>query len=554
METPHGRRLPGNPMVWLILLLAGTGGYRLSLIGSGHFYTGDEHRYLSTEALVDDFSVGAYREGVSHLFEVIIRPGFVLVSTLPVLAQRAVGDMMGIERGTLAYYDTVAAFNVLVTLGIAGCVFAIARTWTHSPWWALLIVGVHSLLSGANVYVRHLVPYYEALLLFLLGLLILVRVSADAGGYRRRFIAAGALSALGFACYPGYYALAVVNGAVAMTVPGDGRARRMGWFGAGAVGVVLGFEALARWSGGVYLGDVLAAPQLYARLIKVGLCAEGYVFIWRYLCDVEGLVGVGLAVLFLYFMVFGAWGRGGCVPRSARIALLTLVVCYLYHATQAFVRHRTVFYARVMPMYLPFLVCGAGLGLVHLRRVRLRALATGALVFTSVWSFVSFASWYGRVVYPADFLFSTLEARGEPAPYAPNAIWLPWEESFGGAAQGLTPPITLVADPYPDGFYGMTASHAHARSSGARFIAVNLNWMRDIPAEDLRFELPPGYRLVAEAANPCVEPALAYEERTVSERRHLAERGYSMRIYERDAPSTSQTRGALVMGKPGEHP
>lgn len=548
------RRIAG-PTCWVIVLLVCLSGYRFSQIGSGHFYWGDEARYLAAEALVDDFQIGAYRAGIGHLFEATVRPGFVLVSVIPAVAQRVVGAALSIERDTPRYYDTTAAFNVLVLLGVSLCVFALARRWTSHGWFALLITTLYSLLTCVNVGIRHLTPYYESLLLFLLALLILSsirhagRESWSSTKTTQRIIAAGVLSALGWTCYPGYYVFVLINAAVALAV-----ARRR-WFVTGVLfaasssAVLCVFEVLARVAGTSYFQNMLGLPQLHARLMKTGLCAEGHVFAWRYLRDVEGAAGVMLFVLFVGFVGGVVWRRGVGLPLSARVAILTAIGGYLLHATQAVLGHRTVFYGRTFAMYVPFVVFGAGLALMHIRWAKLRAVAVCGVLLVSGWSFVSFARWYHVVQYPEDFFSTTLAQRRLPVCCLPNAMWTDLGakpargdgRSFGRTADA--PFVAMVADPYPEGFYSYQASHEAARSCGARFIGVNLKWIRNIPEEYERFDVPPGYELIAEAVNPIAHPAVAYEERTWRERELLAERGYTMRIYEKHLtwPKTAST-------------
>ena len=535
---------PAGPTFWLAVLLIGLSGYRFSLIGSGHFYTGDEYRYLAAEALVDDFESGAYRTGIGHLFEPYVfgRPGFVLVSVIPAIAQRVVGTLAAIERGTLPYYDAVAAFNTLVTLGITLCLFALARRWTGNGWYALLITTVHSLLVCANVWIRHLVPYYESLLLFLPALLALTSIPQTSTGTIRRVVAGGVLSALGFACYPGYYAFVAINAVVVPAVMRRHRIAAGGLFAASAAAVLAGFEVLARWTDVSYFKNLLDRSQEFARLIKVGLCDEGYVFAWRFLRDVEGAAGVALLILFAGFVAMVVWRPKAALPGSARVAILAAIGCYLAYATQAVLRHRTVFYGRILAMYLPFVACGAGLALMHIRRPKLRVISVCAMLLASGWSFASFARWYGGVEYPADFFFETMARRREVVRYSPNVMWT----GLGGRPaphdHDSVLRVAMVADAYPEGFYSYLASHEVARTSGARFIGVNLKWMRNIPEARDQFEPPEDYEMIAEAVNPLAHPAMAYEERTLSERRRLAERRYMMRIYEKKVPADGDRR------------
>jgi hypothetical protein len=201
-------------------------------------------------------------------------------------------------------------------------------------------------------------------------------------------------------------------------------------------------------------------------------------------------------------------------------------------------------------MYLPFVACGAVLALMHIRRPKLRAISVCAVLLASGWSFASFAHWYGGVRYPADFFFETMARQRQAAPYSPNVMWTGLGGRPARRDHDSAPFIAMVADAYPEGFYSYLASHGAARTSGARFIGVNLKWMRNIPEADDRFEPPEGYELIAEAVNPLGHPAMAYEERTFSERKRLTERRYMMCIYEKKVPAGGHRR-TQTQARPG---
>jgi hypothetical protein len=167
----------------------------------------------------------------------------------------------------------------------------------------------------------------------------------------------------------------------------------------------------------------------------------------------------------------------------------------------------------------------------------------------SVWSFATFARAYAGITYPADFLFETLSARRCELRCSPNCLW----SGLGGRfdrSGGLPSPIAMVADAYPGGFYGFHAPHESARRSGARFICVNLKWIRTVPEVQAPFEPPLGYLLIAEAESPLGFPALAFEERTHDERRRLAHHRHVMRIYERADCVASNESVVLVHPTP----
>jgi hypothetical protein len=167
--------------------------------------------------------------------------------------------------------------------------------------------------------------------------------------------------------------------------------------------------------------------------------------------------------------------------------------------------------------------------------MRLRQVGICVLITASAWSFVTFAWRYNQVSYPAELFLTTMAERGLGGVYPPHVLWDLSEDGQAGGGDQLGPEFAMVADSRPDGsdIYIRLASHEEARTSGARFIGVNLKWMFYIRERYDRFEPPPGYALIAEAPHPNALPAVGYEGHKPWERKRLRERRYTMRIYER---------------------
>jgi hypothetical protein len=332
--------------------------------------------------------------------------------------------------------------------------------------------------------------------------------------------------------------LAVIVGLVALAVSERRLLTAVSFVGSAAA-VAGMFEALAQFAGTSYIRSVFKLSDT----VTMGLYSEGYVFVWRYLRDVEGLVGIVLFVLFVGFAGLSLWRREVSLPRAARVAMIAAIFGYLVHASMGVFFEKMVFYGRVLAMYIPFLVGGAILGLVHLRRPRLRQVGICVLITASAWSFMTFARGYNEVRYPAEFFLTTMAERGLGGVYSPHVLWDLSEAGQAGAGDQLGPEFTMVADSRPDGsdIYIQLASHEEARMSGARFIGVNLKWMFYIRERYDRFEPPPGYTLIAEAPHPNALPAVGYEGHKPWERKRLRERRYTMRIYERVADQRELT-------------
>jgi len=561
-----------SPTWGFVLFLAILGGYRFTLIGKGHFYWADEGCYLPAANLVDAVSAGHWRDAIESLFVAPrpvppARPGFVVLGVIPTIAQRVTNPWLGISPQTPASFDVVAGFNVLVSLAVTICVYAIGMLWTRSRAYSLLLAVVYSLLVNANVWICHLVPYQVSLLCFLLALWLISWIAQSGKSQIGGMMVAGFLTAWGYACYPGHYAFVVINAAAALgsmltrTRERDGPqrfvdSRRVAplcewsrpWrrvstvilaFGGSCLAVIAGLEGLSRLVGRSYLHDLAALSGS----VTMGDSREGFNFIWRYLRDVEGPVGVALFVLFFDF-ILRRWGRRSTsLPPVARAAILAAVACYLLHASASFLLGRLVWYGRVLSVYLPFLVTGGIIALMQVRRPGVRRVGVSFLLAASIVSFLRFAVGYHRITYPAEFLQKSMGSTGRDIVYPSNILWGYIGGDLSETVEAFDPRIVNVVDTMADGCdnYVRFASFAKARASGAEFIGVNLEWSRYVRKAYEAFDPPPGYRLLAEAPHPDRFPAHQYEGRKPWERTRLHDRPLTLRLYQREDGRTADS-------------
>ncbi|MFQ5493958.1 MAG: hypothetical protein ACE5EX_01120 [Phycisphaerae bacterium] len=320
------------------------------------------------------------------------------------------------------------------------------------------------------------------------------------------------------------------------------RAVSLAAFGAASLSVPVLLEAVARCGGTSYLGNM----AVRSGTITQGLFAEGYVFAWRYLRDVEGAIGIALFVLFVICLIVVLPRRGARIVPVARVTLAAAVGCYLLHATMGVVFHRMVFYGRLLGMYVPFLVGGAVLALAQLPRAGWRRAGVAGLVVVSLCSFAGFAADYRRVVYPADFLQETMRASGRRITYPPNVLWGLVSRGDSATVEAFDPEVMMVTDAQPDAqrVFVRLASHQAAARTRPRFIAVNFKYLNYIRQRPNRFKPPAGYVLAAEAVHPEAFRALGYEGRKPWERRRLRSGSWRMRLYRRVDPEPVTAAGS----------
>lgn len=540
----------------LCCFLALLAAYRLTLIRTGHFFWGDEIRYLRAVELIDDVARGDYRSAAGRLFQSLGRPGFILISVVPTWLSRIVYPDALSNVNPLAPYDAAAIFNVVVSLVITIAIYALARAWRMRGGYALLAAVTYSLLAQSNVWIKHLVPYNESLLLFLIALWLLSRKTCTDPKSFRWITLAGGLSAFAFATYPGHYMFVVVNFVcVVLSLQTSGevsrldnirphlsrahRIKRTFAFCIGAAVSVLFFECLARYAGTTWIGSTSQFSP------TMGLLSEGYVFAWHYLINAEGLVGLILAVLFVLFI-----GRAVYYRRmdSAAVASLIAIACYLIHATLGVVFHKTVFYGRILLMYVPFVVIGAVLAIEGIRSAAVRRIATCMILLATCYSFVQFAWSYSKLTYPADFWYDAVAVDSNAKLLSPDELYGSRDGSPFGLSHQTDQWFSMVADTQPEGSnaYVPLANHQDEGLGKSRLIGVNIRWMFYISENNDRFQAPSSHGLIGEAIHPLAFPPLQFEGFRPCERKRMQERQYTMRIYQRNDEVHSQPDASLA--------
>ncbi len=421
--------------------------FRFSLIGKGHCFDADERRYFYALWFWNDIFHGKFFNGFSCIFEVQARPGFVLISLFPALFQIILLHLHFITTANLHFFDIPCVFNVLVSLANSAAVYCILRFIVTDGYLVLAGTMVYSLLVNSNVYLRHLFPYDYSLLFFLIAiLLILKQRSADnpSSGFA---LGAGILCAMGSLVYPGYYSLALIV-VLFLAMATRWNLRILAWYVGGFLALILCFEFFSELLRKSYLMECAVLSDT----VKHGSFAEGFLFIFRYLKEVEGLIGMVLfALLVLYVIGFLVKDR-----RPCQWLLIGALLMYSIHAVLGFVFFKMVFYGRSLHMYFPFVAIAAIRLLSLMPRPNYRKGMAVILVVISLISFIPWARAYKELSYPYDLYFKYLS----DVPQNKEAVTVNLK-SYLNVKEGNDPQapahLILVADrPHPLNFASYT--------------------------------------------------------------------------------------------------
>lgn len=493
---------------WLILFFIGLIVIRTSFVFDGHLYWIDELRYLNAFMVLHYGQEGMWPEALFFLFNAHGRPGYVLLSVVPMALQLLVQRMNWISVGNPAFFETLldsrmprnfnpdfflipSLFNMITTCLLSFIFYKIARIFLGEKKYAFWAVVIYSLLANSNYYIRHLVPYTYALVFYLWALHIILR-NGPAISYVQA-IKAGLLSAFAYATYPTFVLLLGING-LAVFFLSKSRIRLSAVF-ITALSFILGcLEWLSRFSGRSYFNNSL---QLSGS-VNQGSFEEGYLFVFNYLWQVEGAVGGMLLVFFLFFLVRSFFK---CSPVW-KVIFGALIAGYLAYATAGVFLKKVVFYGRIIHMYMPFIVLGAFAAIEHMHNKVFKKVILISVVAASVISFITFVKPFYATEYPQGFKHKYLSLFSSEDLYEMTEI-RPWDEN--GATQM---PIVLVNTAY---LYPI--------------------WEDQYPIQETDL---PGKKLLAISSNPLNLPVYQFEGHTLEERRRLKERRYDMRIYVSD--------------------
>ena len=391
---------------WAGLLLL-----RLLLLGRGALADYDERRYFQSLAAVRALAHGHWHAAAYALSMTAARPVDALWRCLPAAGQLALKHFAGWDMYTYPSLLLPTGLNWLTTVVAAGVFYRLcARLLAGvpaAPQWALVAAVLYASLANTSLYVRHVLPYDGALLLFLALLAWVLRQPATPS--RWFWVGLGVGAGLLWLFYPGYYA-----GPVLLVAPLLDWRRPVRWafthvgdllaLGGGFGVPLLAAEGLSRMGGAPPFWAVSYDLSLH---ILQGEPAEGYTFLVKYLWQVEGPLGVLLLALLALALVQAAFwlkttGWAALVPRTPRQKVLAAAaLLFLAHATAAAVGHRIVWYGRLLHFYLPWLVLA---GVAALAEVRWGwAVGLGGCA-VALGAYALFFSGFYSLAYPPDVI------------------------------------------------------------------------------------------------------------------------------------------------------
>lgn len=331
---------------------------KLFLISDGMFAFPDEARYdASVYAFYDLINLNV-KGFLNKIFSTDARPGDVLLRIIPVAFQKINTLLFNINIYDPINSYPIFLFNYVVHLLILLIHYRLSKILFQEKVIALLSLLIFSSLISSYIYLRHCLPYDASLLLLYFVMYQFIKMhncNKVTSGY---LLSWGSLMAIAYLIYPGYslFFAAFSMLLLIMLYIDYGLTKSLKQFlvfVAAICLVIFCAEVMSRIGNSSYIWSAMNLSST----ITQGNFEESFIFIIKYLLQVEGLSGVILILGVGGYLIFLIYQ-----PDKDNIKSITSVAFYcfsavvLLYAVLGFFFQKVVFYGRLIHQFLP-LIC-----------------------------------------------------------------------------------------------------------------------------------------------------------------------------------------------------
>lgn len=371
----------------------------------------DETRYYSSLEAADNLLRGDFSEFSAKLASTYGRPGDAVIRLVPALVQKIAYNSFGLNTNNPVSLGIPVLFNFLILVISAWLFYQICRLIIQGEIAALTAALLYACLVNTSLYMRHILPYDAALCLMLYLLYSVLNRKKEGKELSNSYFARiGFLSSLLITIYPGFYAAPFIVLAVLIDWLSPITFLKSRWkavvvYAISGVSALLMFEIVAQLGHHSYL---ISSFDL-AHTIDQGSYDEGFSFLFKYLLQVEGPVGLILIILLViyFYKVLIKLVRTRLPTALSDLDRIMFIATgfFLFHAFCTFYVHKMVFYGRLLHLYLPLIVLAAISVLESLVKYKIRDALLIVVSIFATGSFLIFFINYQKVSYPSDVLY-----------------------------------------------------------------------------------------------------------------------------------------------------
>ena len=377
--------------------------FKIFYIGVGAYGITDEWRYDLIFSLIESIKQGDYIKFCKTLVDTNGRPGELLIrlpfAIIQIIWYKISGQPVSHSNFIPQFFNYIVVLvNTFFIYRISFNSLASDKT-NHPKLIALVSTLAYCALLNHGLYIRHLLPYDNALLCFLVAVYMLSEYKLRSYHY----LLIGILVGFGFSIYPGYFLfVGILMSAVFIKSFFEKQLHHFFKLFLGAFTILFCWEFITRLGGYSYFNSL----KTLASTITQGSFEEGLTYPVTYLLEVEQLIGLLLLASPAAYFIFRK--QDEMFSYSYLVGILGLIFLIGY-ALQCFFFQKMVFYGRILHMFMPIFILSLSYFLLFLsNRLPNRAFYT-MIFFLNIYAITDFLlknKSFTEVAYPRDILLS----------------------------------------------------------------------------------------------------------------------------------------------------
>ncbi|MHB9073409.1 MAG: hypothetical protein ACYC6G_07780 [Desulfobaccales bacterium] len=333
---------------------------KLSLMGTGFLAFPDEMRYCQSGRALQHLSELKIDAAMKDIFTTQGRPADAIIKVIPNAMQYVTAYIF-----KLNYYESRNSYPLFIFNFIIYCLilvvhYNLSKLLLKENFLALFSVLLFSTLTNSYLYLRHALPYDVSFIILYWLIYKIALYTEENSVSSKKSLVIGFCAFLGYLVYPGYFPLFIVGLFILFfnKLSSKNIYKKLiysGYYTLGGVLCLVLFEKIARLVGRSYILDAIGL----SKTITQGSFEESFVFILKYLFEVEGVTGIILLIgwfVFLLLMLYKIKNKTFKQYSLINLLGLALISMYLAYASSGYFFHKMVFYGRLIHQYLPF-VC-----------------------------------------------------------------------------------------------------------------------------------------------------------------------------------------------------
>jgi hypothetical protein len=332
---------------------------KLNLIGTGFMAFPDEIRYGQSGMALQHLSELEIGAAIDDIFCTQGRPADAVIKIIPNAIQFVTAHIFGLN-----YYESNNSYPLFIFNFIIYCIilvihFKLSYLLFKDTFLALASVLLYSTLINSYLYLRHALPYDMSLLILYLAIYKIVIYTEENSLSPKKSLIIGFCSFLGYLVYPGYFPLLFVGLFIIFftNFSNEDIVKKIyysSFYILGGILCLLLFEKIGLLVGRSYILDAIGL----SKTITQGSFEESFVYILKYLFEVEGVTGIIILIsLFIFFIIIIYQIINNKYKQYSIISLLGIALLGMYsaYAFAGYFLHKVVFYGRLLHQYLPFI-------------------------------------------------------------------------------------------------------------------------------------------------------------------------------------------------------